>query len=62
MRHLFLLTALLLVPLAASHADELRAGVARIDITDRAAGPVNDPCFAKALVLKNGETLKLSSY
>ena len=56
MRHLFLLTALLLVPLAASHADELRAGVAKIDITDRAAGPVNDPCFAKALVLKNGET------
>ncbi|MDZ4401414.1 hypothetical protein [Prosthecobacter sp.] len=34
---------------------ELRAGVARIDITDR-TGPVNDPCFAKALVLKSGET------
>lgn len=31
------------------------AGVAKIDITDR-TGPVNDPCFAKALVLKSGET------
>jgi hypothetical protein len=30
------------------------AGAARVDITDREAGPVNDPCFAKALVLKNG--------
>lgn len=34
---------------------ELLAGVARIDITDR-TGPVNDPCFAKALVLNNGDT------
>jgi hypothetical protein len=32
------------------------AGVARIEITDRAAGPVHDPCFAKALLLKNGAT------
>ena len=32
----------------------LRAGVARVDITDHAAGPVNDPCFAKALVLDDG--------
>ncbi len=31
------------------------AGVAKVDITDR-TGPVNDPCFAKALVLKSGET------
>ncbi len=36
-------------------AAELRAGVAKIDISDR-TGPVNDPCFARALVLKNGET------
>lgn len=36
-------------------AAELLAGVARVDITDR-AGPVNDPCYAKALVLKRGET------
>ena len=27
----------------------LRAGVAKLEITDRAAGPVNDPCFVKAL-------------
>lgn len=34
---------------------ELRVGVARVDITDRTV-PVNDPCFAKAMVLQNGET------
>lgn len=44
--------------LAASQlaAADLLAGVAKVDITDRAAGPVNDPCFAKALVLKSGAT------
>ena len=31
------------------------AGVAKVDITDR-TGPVNDPCFAKALVLKSSGT------
>jgi len=36
------------------HADIL-AGIAKVDITDRTM-PVNDPCFAKALVLKSGET------
>lgn len=34
----------------------LRAGVARVDITDTEAGPVNDPLFAKALVLQDGDT------
>lgn len=34
----------------------LQAGVAKLEITDRAAGPVNDPCFVKALVLKKGST------
>src|SRR6478672_7885243 len=34
---------------------EMLAGVAKVDITDR-TGPVNDPCFAKALVLKSGDT------
>jgi hypothetical protein len=34
---------------------EILAGIAKVDITDR-TGPVNDPCFAKALVLKSGET------
>ena len=40
----------------AGPAGRLQAGISRIEITDRAAGPVNDPCFAKALVLKNGTT------
>lgn len=44
--------ALLLVAKPAS-AGELQAGVAKVEITDR-TGPVNDPLFAKALVLKNG--------
>jgi hypothetical protein len=34
----------------------LLAGVAKVDITDREAGPVNDPLFVKALVLKSPET------
>jgi hypothetical protein len=37
-------------------AAELLAGVGKVDITDRAAGPVNDPCHARALVLKSGDT------
>jgi hypothetical protein len=49
----------LLTVLFAPHgirAAELLAGVASVDITDRAAGPVNDACFAKALVLKSAGT------
>jgi hypothetical protein len=38
-------------------AGELRAGTARVDITDRAAGPVHDPCYAKALVLKSDDAV-----
>lgn len=53
MKLLLILTILLCLPCL--QAAELRAGVAMIDITDR-TGPVNDPCFAKALVLKSGET------
>jgi hypothetical protein len=34
----------------------LRAGVAKVDITDREAGPVNDPLYVKALVLKSDAT------
>lgn len=33
----------------------LRAGIARIEITDRQAGKVHDPCYAKALVLQAGK-------
>lgn len=38
-----------------SRAEPLRAGIAKVDITDRAAGRVNDPCYAKALVLQQGK-------
>jgi hypothetical protein len=38
------------------HAGAMRAGVAKVDITDYEAGPVNDPLFVKALVLQSGET------
>ncbi|MEO8268376.1 MAG: hypothetical protein ABI557_01575, partial [Aureliella sp.] len=39
-----------------SRAADLLAGTAVVDITDREAGPSNDPLFAKALVLSSGET------
>lgn len=35
---------------------QIKAGVAKIDITDRSAGLVNDPLFVKALVLDDGTT------
>ena len=37
-------------------AQTLLAGTAKVDITNVDAGPVNDPLYAKALVLKSGET------
>ena len=37
-------------------AESLMAGVAKVDITDVDAGPVNDPLYVKALVLKNDST------
>ncbi len=37
-------------------ATRLRAGVARVDITNRRAQPVNDPLYARALVVTDGET------
>ena len=46
----------LLVPTAALPAAGLLAGVGKVEITDRAAGPVNDPCFARALVLQQEKT------
>lgn len=51
-----LILALLLLPLVHAHAG-LSAGIAKVEITDRTAGPVNDPCFAKALLLKDGDTV-----
>jgi hypothetical protein len=41
---------------AEARAAQLWAGVAKVDITDREAGPVNDPLYAKALVLKDDVT------
>ena len=47
--------ALLLALVARVEAAELRAGVARADITDHAAGPVHDPCYVKVLAQKNDD-------
>lgn len=51
-----LFSLLPLLSTASLKAEELLAGAARVDITDRAAGPVNDPAHARALVLKSGGT------
>lgn len=40
----------------AAEAPALRAGVAKVDIADPAAGPANDPPYVKALVLDDGKT------
>lgn len=44
------------VPNSLDAAEQFMAGVAKVDVTDRAAGPVNDPLFVKALVMKSGAT------
>jgi len=40
----------------AAVAGPIRAGVAKVEITDRQAGPVNDPLYVKALVLADRAT------
>ncbi|MFO0954913.1 MAG: hypothetical protein U0835_27870, partial [Isosphaeraceae bacterium] len=51
------LTAALFAGLAGiSQAAGLRAGVARVDVTDERPGPPNDRLYVRALVLDNGET------
>jgi len=45
--------SLLLLP-ATCHSQML-AGTAKVDVTDYQAGPVHDPLYVKALVLKQGE-------
>lgn len=55
MKHILAFTALLLASQASLKGEELRAGVAKVDITERAAGPVNE-LYAKALVVKNETT------
>ncbi len=42
--------------MSAAHAAPLTAGAAKVDITDREAGPVNDPLYVKALVVKDDAT------
>jgi hypothetical protein len=50
------ITAILFLLPTTTAAAEMLAGVAKVDITDREAMPVNDPLYAKALVLRSGET------
>ncbi|MFN8705229.1 MAG: hypothetical protein ACK50J_00995, partial [Planctomyces sp.] len=38
------------------NAEELLAGVARVDITNTSYQPANDPLYVKALVLRQGST------
>lgn len=46
----------LLINLPRVNGDQLLAGTAKADITNYEAGPVNDPLYAKALVLKSANT------
>lgn len=50
-----LVLAFCMTPTDHAHA-ALRAGVAKVDITNYDAGPVNDPLYVKALVLSDGKT------
>ncbi|HUG71482.1 MAG TPA: hypothetical protein VMM76_27300 [Pirellulaceae bacterium] len=43
-------------PRNAAGAEQLWAGAAKVDITNREAGPVNDPLYAKALVIRSAAT------
>ncbi len=54
---LTVVATILAVSPAVCSADGMVAGVAKVDITNRTAGPVNDPLYAKALVLKTNETI-----
>jgi hypothetical protein len=45
-----------LFPVSAADTSQIRAGVAKVDITNTTAGPVNDPLYVKALVLKDAKT------
>ncbi|MGV3721315.1 MAG: hypothetical protein ACO1SX_10445 [Actinomycetota bacterium] len=51
-----LVTAVRLAPLGAADGAALQAGVAKVDITNTEAGPVNDPLYVKALVVKDART------
>lgn len=55
MKALLALLCLGFILLPRADAEDLLAGTAVVDISDRTV-PMNDPCFAKALVLKRGNT------
>ena len=56
MRVSSLLTSLFVATATFLHAEPLEGGTAKVEITDRKAGPVNDPSFAKVLALRKGDT------
>ncbi len=49
-------TTLLLFSSGVAEAGPLRAGAAKVEITNKEAGPVNDPLYVKALVISDGTT------
>lgn len=51
-----MLAAIMFLAVPTVKGEELRAGAAKVDVTDVDAGPVNDPLYVKALVLKNDAT------
>ena len=56
-RSLVIASILVLLQTASTHgvsAAPIKAGTAKVDITNQEAGPVNDPLYAKALVLSDG--------
>jgi hypothetical protein len=54
-------TFIVLIYFSTMHASvlaaELWAGIGKLEITDRDAGPVNDPSYVKALVLRSEQTV-----
>ncbi len=52
-----LFALVLLMGGASAEGAALRAGAAKVDITNHEDGPVNDPLYVKALVLEQGRTL-----
>jgi hypothetical protein len=50
------LVVMFLFSLGSIQAATLSAGASKVDITERNAGPVNDNLYARALVLRSGET------
>lgn len=58
LRHLVptVLLFLTFLPARTAQAGEFRAGVAKVDVTNTEAGPVNDRLYVKALVVSDGGT------